>query len=247
MTSQKESRAKAGDGSGNGIQVSANGRRSRLPRRPLTAAHKDRLESIKSVAAELFYRFGYSATDLRLIADETGMHVASLYNYISGKEDLLFQIMKDGVVEINASLDDALEGCSDPLERLKRGLISHIAHHAHRRHLGAVSHTEVRSLTGNRRTRMIKMRRDYEARWDDLVINGMKAGIINPGEPRVIVYALLSVGQSVSRWYDPSGKIAVEELAENLTNMLLFGLIGRLDPSGDASKEPERLSASRGF
>ena len=103
------------------------------------------------------------------------MHVASLYNYISGKEDLLFLIMQDGVDEINASLDEALEGIDDPLERLRLGLQSHILHHAHRRHLGAVSHNEVRSLTGDLRTRMVQLHREYEARWERLLVEGMEA------------------------------------------------------------------------
>ena len=94
----------------NGGEPGRGVRKGRLPRRPPTAAHKDKLETIKTVAAELFFWHGYAATDLRRIADETDMHVASLYNYIAGKEDLLFQIMQDGLDEINASLDEALEG-----------------------------------------------------------------------------------------------------------------------------------------
>ena len=137
-----------------------------------TAAHQDKLETIKAVAAEQFYWSGYAGTDLRSIADDTDMHVASLYNYISGKEDLLLLIMQDGVDEINASLDQALEGIEDPLDRLRLGLQSHILHHAHRRHLGAVSHTEVRSLTGEPRARMVQLRREYEERWDRLVLDG---------------------------------------------------------------------------
>jgi TetR/AcrR family transcriptional regulator, cholesterol catabolism regulator len=225
MSGQEES---AADSSGipfDGTRASGNARRGRRPRRALTAAHRNKLENIKDVAAELFYESGYAATDLRRIADEADMHVASLYNYISGKESLLFLIMQDGIDEINTGLDQALEGVDDPLERLRRGLQSHILHHAHRRHLGAVSHTEVRSLTGEARTRMVRMRRDYEARWEGLVTDGIKAGLIAPAEPRIVVYALLSVGQSVSRWYDPNGKVPPSELAEQLANQLLFGLI----------------------
>jgi TetR/AcrR family transcriptional regulator, cholesterol catabolism regulator len=212
--------------------------RGRRPRRALTAAHREKLEVIKAVAAEQFYWSGYAGTDLRTIADEADMHVASLYNYISGKEDLLFLIMQDGVDEINASLDQALEGAEDPLDRLKLGLQSHILHHAHRRHLGAVSHTEVRSLTGELRTKMVQLRREHERRWERLVIEGMKAGIIAPAEPRVVVYGLLAVGQSVSRWYDPTGKLPASELAEQLADLLLFGLIVR--PVTD----PEQLKAA---
>jgi AcrR family transcriptional regulator len=189
--------------------------------------HKDKLETIKTVAAELFYQSGYAAADLRTIADQTDLHVASLYNYISGKEDLLYLIMQDGLDEINKGLDEALEGVEDPLERLTRGLQAHIRHHAHRRHLGAVSHSEVRSLTGDLRIRMVKLRRDFEARWVRLVLDGMEAGFIAPAEPRVIVYALLAVGQSVSRWFDPKGKISADDLAIQMADLMLFGLISR--------------------
>ena len=207
--------------------------RRRRPRRALTAAHREKLEAIKAAAAEQFYWSGYAGTDLRTIADETDMHVASLYNYISGKENLLFLIMQDGLAEINNSLDRALEGTADPLERLRVGLQSHILHHAHRRHLGAVSHAEVRSLTGDLRAKMAQLRRQYERRWDRMVIEGMEAGVIAPAEPRVIVYGLLAVGQSVSRWYDPNGKVSAAELAEELADMLLFGLIGRSEAATD--------------
>ncbi len=224
MSRQEESAANASSAPFGGTRASGNVRRGRRPRRALTEAHRNKLENIKAVAAELFYESGYAATDLRRIADESDMHVASLYNYISGKENLLFLIMQDGVDEINASLDEALEGVEDPLDRLRQGLQSHILHHAHRRHLGAVSHTEVRSLTGEARMRMVKMRRGYEERWEHLVTDGIKAGLIAPAEPRVVVYALLSVGQSISRWYDPKGKVPPSELAEQLADLLLFGL-----------------------
>jgi AcrR family transcriptional regulator len=246
LANSEESRAKSVPTQRNGGEPSRSARKGRLPRRPPTAAHKDKLENIKTVAAELFFWHGYAATDLRRIADETDMHVASLYNYISGKEDLLFQIMQDGLDEINAGLDQALEGVDDPLERLKRGLRSHILHHAHRRHLGAVSHTEVRSLTNELRARMVKMRREYEARWDSLVLDGMKAGIIPSAEPRIVVYALLSVGQSVSRWYDPHGKIPPAELADRLADLLLFGLITRSDLTTGMSEESD-VSATDAF
>src|SRR5687767_8488986 len=75
--------------------------------RSVTTAHVAKLEQIKQVATELFYREGYSATDLRRIGDGADMHVSTLYNYISGKEELLFLILLDGMREIQAGLDEA--------------------------------------------------------------------------------------------------------------------------------------------
>jgi hypothetical protein len=58
-----------------------------------------------------------------------------------------------------------------------------------------------------------------------------------------VVYGLLSVGQSVSRWYDPRGKIPPTELADRLSDMLLFGLVTRSDSASSLSGESDTPGA----
>ncbi|MFD6064927.1 TetR/AcrR family transcriptional regulator [Rhodococcus wratislaviensis] len=47
----------------------------------------------REAAARLFYEHGYEATSLRTVASEVGIQVGSLYNHISGKEELPTDIM----------------------------------------------------------------------------------------------------------------------------------------------------------
>jgi hypothetical protein len=61
------------------------------------------------------------------------------------------------------------------------------------------------------------------------MLDGIKSGIIAPAEPRVVVYALPSAGQSASRWCGPHGKVPLGALAEELADPLLFGLVIRTD------------------
>jgi AcrR family transcriptional regulator len=187
------------------------------------------LEVIKVVAAEHFYSLGYAATDLRSIADAAHMHVTSLYNYISGKEELLYMIMRDGMDSIASSLEEAVEGADEPVDRLHRALQSHIMHHAHRRHLAWISHVEVRALTGEYRSEILLLRQQYEDRWVEMVEEGMEVGVIVKGDPRITVYGLLSVGQSVSRWYESGGRVSAEEISTSLANLMLLGLSSRPD------------------
>src|ERR1700739_4489663 len=120
--------------------------RPRRIRGPRTPAHLDKLAEIKKEAARCFYAYGYAATDVRTIADRVGLQVSTLYNYISGKEELLYLIMRDGMIEIVAGLDAAPEGLTDPRERLRAAVRSHMLHHAHRQFRAWVGHVEVHSL-----------------------------------------------------------------------------------------------------
>jgi AcrR family transcriptional regulator len=206
---------------------SASPHRSRRPRGTLTPAHLDRLQQIKEVATQYFYAQGYAATDLRQIADGAHMHVSSLYNYISGKEQLLYEIMYEGMVEITEGLDAALKGTDDPAVQLRAALQAHILHHAHRRYRAWTSHIELRSLTNDYLKEIQSMRRAYEERWIEVLERGMASGQFRRCDPKLTMYGLLAAGQTVSRWYEPNGRMSAEEIATTLTETALSGLLSR--------------------
>lgn len=201
--------------------------RSRRPRGTLTPAHLDRLQQIKDVATQYFYAQGYAATDLRQIADGADMHVSSLYNYITGKEQLLFEIMHEGMIEITAGLDKALKSSDDPAEQLRAALEAHILHHAHRRYRAWTSHIELRSLTADYLKKIQTMRRSYEQRWIEVLERGMASGQFRKTDPKLTMYGLLAPGQTVSRWYEPGGRMSAEDIARTLTETALSGLLSR--------------------
>lgn len=192
-----------------------------------TEAHLEKLAVIKDQAARHFYNSGYAATDLRRIAAAVGMHVASLYNYISGKEELLFLIMKDGMTEIRSGLDTALAGSADPVERLRAAIEAHIVHHARRQYLAWTSHVEVRSLKGARLREIQRLRSDYERRWLDLLEEGRETGAFDFDDPNLTMYGILAIGQSVSRWYSPRGRRSAEDIAALMADQVLTGVVRR--------------------
>ncbi|MFF5499090.1 TetR/AcrR family transcriptional regulator [Streptomyces aquilus] len=50
-----------------------------------------------AAAAELFTTRGYAATTTRAVAERAGMRQASMYHYVSGKEELLAQLLESTV------------------------------------------------------------------------------------------------------------------------------------------------------
>jgi AcrR family transcriptional regulator len=192
-----------------------------------TPAHLDKLAEIKKEAARCFYELGYSATDVRTIADAVGLQVSTLYNYISGKEELLYLIMTDGMTEIADGLDAAIEGLTDPGDRLQAAVRSHVLHHAHRQFRAWVGHVEVRALTGEYLAEILQKRREYELRWIGILKDGISAGIFADADPQLTMYGILAIGQSVSRWYKPGGRHTPEEIADAMATMVLSGVLIR--------------------
>jgi AcrR family transcriptional regulator len=54
-------------------------------------------EELLAAAAELFTTLGYAATSTRAVAERAGMRQASMYHYVSGKEELLAELLESTV------------------------------------------------------------------------------------------------------------------------------------------------------
>ena len=62
-------------------------------------ASKRRAEML-SVAAQLFAKWGYERTTLDMIAEELSVSPASLYYYVTGKEELFVEILKQLLLDV---------------------------------------------------------------------------------------------------------------------------------------------------
>ena len=54
-------------------------------------------DELLAAAAELFTTCGYAATTTRAVAERAGMRQASMYHYVSGKEELLAELLESTV------------------------------------------------------------------------------------------------------------------------------------------------------
>lgn len=79
---------------------------------------RSRAKIIQS-ALELFARYGYSQTSVRMIAESAGISQGLLYNYFASKEELLRAIFLQSVADVRASFAFAGDD-PDPQVRLER-------------------------------------------------------------------------------------------------------------------------------
>jgi AcrR family transcriptional regulator len=93
----------------------------RAPRRrpPSTQKHEDKRTAILRTAAQLFAANGYEATSLDMIADQLGIHKATLYHYVDNKESILFQCLVMSFGDLDAVIERMKDRSIPVLERLR--------------------------------------------------------------------------------------------------------------------------------
>ncbi len=79
-----------------------------------------RSADVYRAAAELMVEKGYGGTSIGDIAQAVGMTKAGLYHHISGKQDLLYQILNHAIDELNRIVTTPVRLIEDPEERLRQ-------------------------------------------------------------------------------------------------------------------------------
>ncbi|MGW1256860.1 TetR/AcrR family transcriptional regulator [Streptomyces sp. NPDC002513] len=101
-------------GTGGGRRVG----RPRVARRPDSGLSPR--DELLAAAAELFTTRGYAATTTRAVAERAGMRQASMYHYVSGKEELLAELLESTVTPSLARARELLaDGAASAEGRLR--------------------------------------------------------------------------------------------------------------------------------
>ncbi|MEU9285556.1 TetR/AcrR family transcriptional regulator [Streptomyces sp. NPDC048275] len=76
-------------------------------------------DELLDAAAELFTTRGYAATTTRAVAERAGMRQASMYHYVSGKEELLAELLESTVTpSLTLARQLLADDAAPPVDRL---------------------------------------------------------------------------------------------------------------------------------
>ena len=85
-----------------------------------------RTADVFRAAAELMVEKGYGGTSIGDIAQAVGMTKAGLYHHISGKQDMLYQILNHALDELDRVVSTPVRSIEDPEARLRQLIRLHI-------------------------------------------------------------------------------------------------------------------------
>ena len=114
--------------------------------------------AIREAAVDLIARYGYEAVSMRRLASEVGVQAAALYRYFPTKEDLLFSLMRAHMEALAESGQAVRPPGAGPVGELAAFVCNHIGFHIARRHSTHVSNMELRALSHERLSAILRLR-----------------------------------------------------------------------------------------
>ena len=186
--------------------------------------YDQKLEFILRTAARIFAEKNYHSTSMRDISRETNVSLAGLYHYCKSKEELLFLIQDNCFGRVLERLEQRLEGVADPITKLGIFIENHLSFFAaNMSEMKVLSH-EAESLRGDLYAH-VSTRKDKYTKLARLILREVQTSRDNqqPVDLTVATYALFGMMNWIYNWYDPSGKLKVDDLAQHLTQLFLNG------------------------
>lgn len=181
-------------------------------------------DKIKKSAINLFYKKGYFATSMSSIAKATGIRKSSIYHHYATKEDILLDIFRTTMNDLQDTLQSHLESATGAKEKIKALIYCHIIFHVQRQKETIIADSELRGLTARNYKEIIQMRDDYERVVQDVLNEGVAEGIFEESDTKIISYAILSMCTSVGNWFKRTGRLSKETVADVYSDFILKGL-----------------------
>ncbi|QOZ34536.1 TetR/AcrR family transcriptional regulator [Bradyrhizobium sp. CCBAU 53421] len=182
------------------------------------------LEAIRKAGVRLIFEHGYEAMSLRQLAAEVGIQAGSLYNHISTKQDLLFDLVQEHINDLLRELDLALEGQADPVERLRAFVAFHVTYHMTRKREVFIANSELRSLDAKNYDAVVALRGAYEQRLAQILTQGVSDGVFEVVDIQVATFAIISLLTGLCTWYRPGGRLTRDAIISAHEKLVLSGV-----------------------
>lgn len=183
-----------------------------------------RKAQIFNASLELMRRMGYQGTSMRDIASAVKMEAASLYNHLSGKEEILAETCFQMAERLLAGLAEVNDIYFNPIEKLSLAVKNHVQILTENTHAGWVFVHEWRHLGEENRKQFVALRDEYEKGFTTILKQGEDEGVFQDVNNKFAVLTILASLNWVVEWYKPKGGMTSEQIAEKLTEFILSGL-----------------------
>ncbi len=205
------------------------------------------MEAIRKAGLRLIFEHGYAAMSLRQLAAEVGIQSGSLYNHISTKQELLFELIRDHINELLRQLDRALQGQARPIDKLRAFTAFHVTYHMTRKREVFIANSELRSLEPKNYEAIVALRGAYERRLAEILSEGVTEGEFEVVDIQVATFAILALLTGLTAWYRPGGRLTKEAIVAAHEKLVLSSVApGATGTRAQARRAPSSSGAARG-
>jgi AcrR family transcriptional regulator len=156
------------------------------------------LPRIFEAAIEISNRKGFAAMSMRDLSAETGLSLGALYAYFSSKDELLGLIQETGRTITRRVLAAALRGVTDPRERLRTAIKTHLLLSEAMRPWFYFSYMEAKHLGPEEKDKAVAGELATEKVFADIIARGRRAGVFQTPDGRLTASMIKALLQD---WY----------------------------------------------
>jgi TetR/AcrR family transcriptional regulator, cholesterol catabolism regulator len=194
--------------------------------KPGAAKPGSAVERAAEVGARLFAAWGYSATTTRELSRALGVTNGTFYHYFATKEDLLVYICDQSLDRISEAVAAAVEQipADQPRERIEALIRTHLVTMLSDQSLHMTGLTELRALAPENRAKVSAKRDSYAAFVRYHIDAGHAAGVLRTDlNGWILTLMLLNILNWTVFWFDSSGPMTSEEVADAMVTLYLDG------------------------
>lgn len=182
-------------------------------------------EQLLRAAARLFREQGFHGTSVAEIASAAWITKSSLYHHFPSKQALLAEILMDTVSRVTPAVEAIASADLPAAERLRAAARCHVVELIHDQDKVACFVEEGRFLAPDYRDAFVAARDRYEQSFRRILQDGVRSGEFRPVNVSLASLAVLGLCNSVVHWYQPSGQLNVDTVAEEFANLAVKSLL----------------------
>lgn len=181
----------------------------------------ERIAQLERIAAKTFAEHGYNGTNLDLVAAALDLRGASLYNYVSSKEDLLLRCVNSAADAVYSRILEIDASDLPPVEKLyalfHAQILIEVRDFPEYVPLFFKTEVPVESV----RNRILEVRREHAVLYERVA----EQYRTETGAARNAVRVWLEIAYGalayLPEWYRPDGALGCEELADAMADALV--------------------------
>jgi AcrR family transcriptional regulator len=211
-------------------RVSNIGKRRSVAKEDSSASYQVRRQEIAEAAIRVFNRLGFQGASVSAVAAELKIDRASLYYYISSKEELFDELVR-AIVERNLEHVNKIQTSDlSPRRKLRDLITTLMSSYGEHYPLFYIYIRENLSNVSDSRSEWSKYMRKLNSETSDAVIAIIEQGYAdksfrNIGSPRIVAFGVLGIVGWTHRWFRPQeSDVSAEEIGKTYAEMLLSGL-----------------------
>lgn len=185
-----------------------------------------RRRQIVAAATELFSNQGFYRTTIKDIAKAAGISSGLVYQYVREKEDVLLLVLFEVVDAYAREIPKALDGLSDPLDRLVTAVTAYCRVVDRHRAATVLAYRSTKSLAPSRRELIQNREVETNQYIADAIADCIKSGLVRKVNAEVLAYqiVLIAHGWALKSWYFKS-RLSLEDYIGDSLDLLLTGVL----------------------